>query len=213
MSDFDDAYRFDDEEDFNATWSEKDWKQYIAKNDLQVSLFLNLFVSSRNIVNHMDHIALQMGWVKAEDDTAFIKKIFHNAKEPNTIHTHPVTTITRGLYHFLTKNWEIYLESSKTSDVKLCWTYAQLLNNGERSALFGISCMDAGDDFLAVCHFKNALQILNLTMDVLQKIPKENLKTNVIFHDALIACFDLREVWIKVMESCKNPESEDDDTL
>ncbi|UPA28323.1 MAG: hypothetical protein LW808_003400 [Verrucomicrobiota bacterium] len=213
MSDFDDAYRFDDEEDFNATWSEKDWKQYIAKNDLQVSLFLNLFVSSRNIVNHMDHIALQMGWVKGEDDASFVKKIFHDAKEPNTIHTHPVTTITRGLYHFLTKNWEIYLESSKTTDVKLCWTYAQLLNNGERSALFGISCMDAGDDFLAVCHFKNALQILNLTMDIIQKIPKETLKINVVFHDALIACFDLREVWIKVMESCKNQESEDDDAL
>ena len=209
MENFDNDYSFDDEGDFFNTWSEKDWKQYITKNDLQVSLFLSLFVSSRNIVNHLDHIAVQMGWAQNQEGS-FPQKFFRD-HQPNTIHTHPVLTITRGLYHFLSKNWEIFLESSKTTDVKLCWTYAQLLNHGERNALLGIACMNAGDESLAVCHFKNALQILNFTMDLIQKIPKETLKANVIFHDALTACFDLREVWIKVMESCKNPEPEDDE--
>ncbi|MDR3317446.1 MAG: hypothetical protein LBS71_01425 [Puniceicoccales bacterium] len=210
MSDFENEYDFNDEDFFNDHWSEKDWKLYLEKADLQVSLFLNLFVSSRNIVNHMDHIALQMGWSKETEGT-FPDNFFRNKGSPDTIHTHPVTTITRGLYHFLAKNWEIFLDSSKTTDIKLCWLYAQLLNNGERNALFAISCMNAGDESLAVCHFKNALQILNFTMEVIQKIPKDTLKTNVIFNDALIACFDLREIWIKVMESCKNPDGDEDD--
>lgn len=207
MENFDDDYNFDDDPDFNNLWSEKDWKQYISKNDLQVSLFLNLFVSSRNIVNHLDHIAAQLGWTNS--DTHSFPQNFFRDHQPNTIHSHPVSTVTRGLYHFLAKNWEIYLESSKTTDIKLCWNYAQLLNHGERNALLAIACMNAGDEALAVCHFKNALQILNLTMDLIQKIPKETLKINVLFHDALIACFDLREVWIKVMESCKNSENEE----
>jgi hypothetical protein len=213
MSDFENEYDLDDEDFFNNHWSEKDWKLYLEKADLQVSLFLNLFVSSRNIVNHMDHIALQMGWSK-ETEGEFPDNFFRNKNAPDTIHTHPVTTITRGLYHFLSKNWEIYLDSSKMEDMKLCWLYAQLLNNGERNALYAISCMNAGDEALAVCHFKNALQILNFTMEVIQKTPKDTLKMNVIFNDALIACFDLREIWIKVMESCKNlegNESEDSD--
>lgn len=211
MGDFDHIYNFDDEEFFNSQWSEKDWKLYIEKADLQISLFLNLFVSSRNIVNHLDHIATQMGWAKSDTNNSLIRKLFSDRKDPTTIHTHPVTTVTRGLYHFLMKNWEIYLNTSQTTDVKLCWDYAQLLNNGERNALLGISCMNAGDDALAICHFKNALQILNFTMDLIQKIPKETLKINVIFHDALTACFDLREVWIKVMESCKNQDSDEDE--
>jgi hypothetical protein len=210
MSDFESAYNFEDEEFFYSQWSEKDWKLYLEKADLQVSLFLNLFVSSRNIVNHMEHIAIQMGWIKKGRES-FPGNFFRSKNDPDTIHTHPVTTVTRGLYHFLSKNWEIYLESSKTADIKLCWLYAQLLNNGERNALYGISCMNAGDESLAICHFKNALQILNFTMDLIQKISKDTLKINIIFHDALVACFDLREVWLKVMESCKNPEENEEE--
>ena len=215
MNDFESAYNFEDDEFFYSQWSEKDWRLYLEKADLQVSLFLNLFVSSRNIINHMEHIAIQMGWAK-NDRESFPGNFFRNKNDPETIHTHPVTTVTRGLYHFLSKNWEIYLDSSKNIDLKLCWLYAQLLNNGERNALYGISCMNAGDESLAICHFKNALQILNFTMDLIQKILKYTLKINVIFHDALVACFDLREVWLRVMESCKNHEEseggdEDDD--
>jgi hypothetical protein len=103
------------------------------------------------------------------------------------------------------------MESSKTANVKLCSLYGQLLNNGERNALYAISCMNAGDESLAVCHFKNALQILNFTMEIIQKVPKATPKIDAIFRDALIACFDLREIWIRVMESCKNPEDEDED--
>jgi hypothetical protein len=211
MSDFENEYDFSDEDFFNDHWSEKDWKLYLEKADLQVSLFLNLFISSRNIVNHMEHIALQMGWSKGTEGK-FPDNFFRSKSSPETIHTHPVTTVTRGLYQFLSKNWEIFLESSKTTDIKLCWLYAQLLNSGERNALYAISCMNAGDASLAVCHFKNALQILNFTMEMIQKIPKNSLKINVVFQDALIACFDLREIWIRVMESCKNPEEDEDES-
>jgi hypothetical protein len=106
MSDFENEYNFNDEDFFDDHWSEKDWKLYLEKANLQVSLFLNLFVSSRSIVNHMEHIALQMGWAK-ETEGNFPDNFFRNKGSPDTIHSHPVTTITRGLYHFLSQNWVI----------------------------------------------------------------------------------------------------------
>ena len=210
MNEFDQDYTYDGDDFFPDHWSEMDWKNYLGKFDLQVSLFLSLFVSSRNIVNHLDLIGIQMGWCKSQDDE-FPNNFFNKPSDPTTIHSHPVTVVTRALYHFLSKNWELYMENTKNIEANLSWTYGNLLHHGERNALLGIASMHEGDNVLAVCHLKNALQVLNLTIETIHKTKKYTLKANILFQDALIACFDLREVWIKVMESCKNQEVDDND--
>lgn len=210
MGEFDNDYTFDGDDFSGGNWSEKDWKEYLGKVDLQISLFLHLFVSSRNIINHLDLIAIQMGWCKSQS-SVFPQDLFEKKEEPFTIHSHPVAVVTRGLYHFLSKNWEIYMKENPDVDAKLCWLYSNLLHHGERNAILAIACMDEGDDFLSVCHFKNALQVLNFTLETIPKIPKNSTKSKVLFQDALIACFDLREVWIKVMETCKNNDNEDEE--
>jgi hypothetical protein len=59
---------------------------------------------------------------------------------------------------------------NKTVDPQLCWVYGRILHTGERDAIFALSCMDAGDDNLALCHFKSALKSINYTMDIIQKL-------------------------------------------
>jgi hypothetical protein len=58
---------------------------------------------SAGVVNHMEHIATQMGWMKKGRES-FPGLFFRAKNDPGTIHSHPITTVTRGLDHFLSKH-------------------------------------------------------------------------------------------------------------
>ncbi|MDR0351735.1 MAG: hypothetical protein LBH49_03790 [Puniceicoccales bacterium] len=200
---------FDDEVD-SVEWSEIEWRKYLSKIDGDISLFLRLFIETRNIMNHMEIIASQMGWIRQSGN--FVGSLSQiGEKDPYTLHRQPVMIVTRALYCFLAKNWELFMSEHKSPDPQLCWVYGRILNAGERDAILALASMDAGDDNLALCHFKSALKSINYTMDIIQRLKAIRLKCSVLLEDAIIACFDLREVWLKVMDSCRNECDDDED--
>ena len=212
MNFFDNEYIAKDDDDFASdNWNETDWRRYLTQIDVETTLFLKKFIQLRHIINHLDLIAIQMGWTQQEDHSieAIIQKRWREG--PQTLHKHPVYIVTHGLYHFLYKNWELYQESMPQFNPQISWIYARLLAIGEHNALLGIACMDAEDLVLAICHFKSALQSVNHSMGLIQKAPSSSEKATILIHDAVLACFDLREVWLRVMANCRDIEKNDDD--
>jgi hypothetical protein len=212
MNFFDNEYTAHDDDDSCAdNWNEADWRRYLTQIDVETTLFLKKFVQLRHIINHLDLIALQMGWTQQEDNSieAIIQKRWR--EDPQTLHKHPVYIVTHGLYHFLYKNWELYQETIAEFNPQVSWIYARLLAMGEHNALLGIACMDTDDPVLAICHFKSSLQSVNHSMGLLQKAPSPSEKAKALLHDAILACFDLREVWLRVMANCRNVDKEEDD--
>jgi len=208
----DNEYIAREEGEFSADdWSEADWRRYLTQIDVETTLFLKKFVQLRHIINHLDLIALQMGWTQQEDNSieAIMQKRWREG--PQTLHKHPVYIVTHGLYHFLYKNWELYQECSPDLNPQISWIYARLLGSGEHDALLGIACMDVDDPVLAICHFKSALQSINYGMGLIQKAPETSEKAGLLLHDAILACFDLREVWLRVMANCRDIGREEDE--
>jgi hypothetical protein len=202
----------DDDDPASDDWNETNWRRYLTQIDVESTLFLKKFVQLRHIINHLDLIALQMGWTQQEDHSieAIIQKRWREG--PQTLHKHPVYIVTHGLYHFLYKNWELYQESIPSFHSQISWIYARLLAIGEHNALLGIVCMDMDNPVLAICHFKSALQSVNHSMSLIQKAPRPSEKTKMLLHDAVLACFDLREVWLRVMANCRNTEKDEDES-
>ncbi|MDR3143334.1 MAG: hypothetical protein LBT57_00545 [Puniceicoccales bacterium] len=208
---FEGEYGARDGGEFSADdWNEADWRRYLTQIDVETTLFLKKFVQLRQIINHLDLIALQMGWTQQEDNSieAILQKRWREG--PQTLHKHPVYIVTHGLYHFLYKNWELYQECSGDQNLQMSWVYARLLGSGEHDALLGIACMDADDPVLAICHFKSALQSINYSMGLIQKAPGNSEKAKLLLQDAILACFDLREVWLRVMTNCRDIEKDDE---
>ena len=130
-----------------------------------------------------------------------------NKIEPYTIHRHPIYISSAGLYAYLRNSWEHFMRNNrKQAPSHLSWSYCASLADGERHSLLCRKLPRSfGDYLLAVCHFKKAHAALNESLrlnrlfshqseTIYEKYQKES---NMRLHD-------LREIWLRVMQDCRN---------
>lgn len=205
-----------DETPRESSWSECQWRNFLKNADQEIVRFLSIYNRLKEQPNHLDDIAIQMGWdakdislsdelspVEAEEDTD--ASFDPDEQVPYTLHCHPVIIITRALYRELHQSWEAYMiQGQNYVSPHLCWQYANSLHQAEMNVLFSIQAIDLGDFGLTICHLKNSLDALNQTLAVLPQITHPNpVFLDNIRREMQIPLFDLREIWIQVIHDCR----------
>ncbi|CAA6678141.1 MULTISPECIES: hypothetical protein [unclassified Lentimonas] len=199
------------------TWGESQWRKYLTGSDRDTAKFLSIYNSLKDKPNHLDEVAIQMGW-DAEDisltdefsapepeDEGEGETPFDAHDAPYTLHRHPVIVVTRALYRYLHQSWEHYMAHSQNYlSPQLCWKYANSLHQAEMNVLLSIQAIDLGDFGLTICHLKNSLSALNQTLALLDQVTHPDPEFLAGFRkENHIRIFDLREVWIRVMSDCR----------
>ncbi len=208
-------------------WSEFQWRKYLQGSDRDTARFLSFYNSVKDKPNHLDEVAVLMGWdaedISLTNDLTTIEleeEIVSpegNGGEPYTLHRHPVYVVTRALYRYLQQSWEHYMAHDQSQlSAQFCWKYSNSLHQGEMNVLLSIQALDLGDFGLTICHLKNSLSALNQSMALINQLDHANQKFLEAFqHEIRIRLFDLRELWIRVITDCRNDarrlQDEDDE--
>jgi hypothetical protein len=225
MQDFEHFSESEWEDRGELAWNEYDWQQYLKQNEKEIARFLTLYLQHKHRPDHLDEAARLMGWGDQEwapgDASAAPKPVaaplpapqptaeaedFEDAPATYTIHKHPVFIATRGLHLHLNHLWEHFLASGNDLSVNtgLAWKFAGSLNAGELNSVMAIHALDLGDFSLAICHLKNALSAVNHSLSLLHQLPLGNHAVHgQFFRDVQTALFDLREIWLRVMNDCR----------
>lgn len=196
-------------------WGESQWRGYLHAADREVARFLSYYNSLKDKPNHLDEIATLMGWdandismtdefsnPELEDDEP---SSMESDASPYTLHKHPVIIVSKALYRYLHQSWDYFLKQNENEvPAHLAWSYANSLHQAETNVLLSIQALDLGDFGLTICHLKNSLQALNKSLALLEQLKHPNQKFLEAFRREIhIRIFDLRELWIRVMNDCR----------
>jgi hypothetical protein len=184
-----------------------------------------LYEKSNRATGHLDEIAKLMGWevsdwsandtmdgmpdMSGTEDFPDSEEEFDGG-EPYTIHKHPVFIVSQGLFLWLKKTFEQFLEHPASSNVTalLAWKYSNTLQDAEYHAMMGTQALDMADYSLAICHFKRALSGINDTFASLEKVFAD--QPDAEYRSEINArLFDLRELYLRIIGECRYFESMD----
>lgn len=216
-----------DEFSSEPIWGEFQWRNYLNSSDRDTARFLSIYNSLKDKPNHLDEVASLMGWdaqdMSMTDEFTSIEVDLEEQQSsdfegaPYTLHKHPVFVVTRSLYRYLHQSWEHFMTHSQSElSAQLSWQYANSLHQAEMNVLLSIQALDLGDFGLAICHLKNSLSALNQTLALLSELDHPNREFLDAFrHEIRIRLFDLRELWLRVMQDCRiesqrRPDSDQD---
>jgi hypothetical protein len=225
MSGFDFENYSDGDWDQNEelAWNEYDWQRYLRENEREISDFLNHYHKLKHEPDHLDTIARLMGWDSEEwspgdmaEDSAYAdsdeddrpRRESESDMDPYTIHKHPVFIVTHGLYQHLFKCWEMFtLQNQRSISPVMVGRLSASLHAGEINAIMAVNALDMGDYNLTICHLKNSLSAINHSLALLQKLTIKNVRILGLFQaETTRTLFDLREVWLRVMNDCREEE-------
>lgn len=198
------------------TWNEADWERYLAEQEKSVREYLAAYEAAGSAPDRIDQVARQLGWESAEDqaEAAAVEELaseeeFPDDWEPYTVHRNPVYVATKALYLSLVARWELTCSRIPGLPAPLALKVNATLERGEDAALHGIHALEMGDYTLAICFFKRALRELNSSMAVLaEHAGRPELSEYRAF--ATPRLFDLREIWLRVMNECRVGSETDD---
>jgi hypothetical protein len=135
--------------------------------------------------------------------------------EPYTLQKNPVFVATKAIYLSLRRGWERIAADSARVPQPLALAFQTSLYRGEEQAVLGIHALDFGDYAMAISLFKRALRELNQSFALLDdKVVAHSRALANFKADAGHRLFDLREIWLRVMNECrqeleKPPEGEE----
>ncbi|GHB94113.1 hypothetical protein [Cerasicoccus arenae] len=219
--DFDNSSDGDWENSEELSWNEFDWQRYLKQNEKDIGEFLGHYHRLKHKPGHLDEIAQLMRWEVEDWSGADLEESDDDFEEeeekeavdasdfdPYSVHKHPVYIVSHGLYQHLFQCWEHFLTQTKGQvDAVMGSRFASSLHVGEFNAVMGINALDMGDFNLAVCHLKNGLAAVNHTMAILQEVKCDNARLLQAFQaEVLQVIFDLRDLWLRVMNDCREEE-------
>ena len=206
------------------SWREADWSRYLTNCTKDVGQFLSFYEKSSREPGHLDEIAKLMGWEvsdwSANDTPDGMPDMNHedfpeseddfDGGEPYTIHRHPVFIVTQGLFIWLKKTFEQFLEhpASHQLTTVISWKYSMTLQDAEYHALMGTQALDMADYSLAICHFKRALTGINDCFTLLEAIFKDQAEAEYR-QEINVRLFDLRELYLRIIGECRYFENAD----
>jgi len=210
MSDFDTDSSPENEWDDGGdlAWNEFDWELYLREQDEAVHRYLGFYESCRQSPTRIDDVAAHMGWEALSDaesgetregaeESAFVDDVY-------TLQKNPVFIATKALYLGLKRSWELKACDPAKVPQGLALALLVSLQRGEEQAVMAIQALDFGDYAMAVALFKRALAGLNETFT---QLSSEEVERHVVVRDyrddARQRLFDLREIWLRVVEDCR----------
>lgn len=212
-SDSDGLFDNDWEDRGELAWTELDWQKYLDTQEAAVRDYIKHYDQLPEAVDRVDEAARRMGWELAEtpenlgaDETKDEEPddAFDGDWDPYTLHRNPVYISTRALYVSLLAHWERVAAQPDRVPAALGITLQALLYRGNEQALQAVQALEMGDYTLAVCLFKRALRELNETLARLsQPDVAENALAMRYREYAMPRLFDLREIWLRVMNECR----------
>lgn len=194
-------------------WNEFDWERYLRDQDSVYARYQELYERFRKHPERLDKVAHKMGWDLAdwttgeyfqdeEDDQEEFEDSSEEDVDPYTLHKHPIFIATKALYSFLQQRWlQLASAGQIFASPTVAARYQASLYAGEADATAAVYALDMADYALSVCLLKRALSHLNASFHFLDRIARTN--TGGIQHyrqEATVRLFDLREVWLRVMQ-------------
>lgn len=206
-------------------WNEFDWEHYLREKDGVVLHYLSCYEKMRAHPERLDATAHLMGWDEgdwssdqgesaAAEDLAPVESIEDDA-EPYTLHKNPVFIATRAIYLSLKRAWEAIAADPANVPQPLALTLHAALYRGEDQAMLAIQALDFGDYAMSISLLKRALVELNTTIAHLGGPAAPAPAFRTFRDDALPRLFDLREIWLRVMNECREeleqPDEDEDE--
>ncbi len=206
------------EERGDLAWNEFDWEQYLREQDDVLHRYLAFYEQLRDHPDRIDEVAHFMKWDESvwtsdsvsmgsdddDDDEDDEQDEDAYKAEPYTIHKSPVFIATKAIYLSLKRGWErIAIDNAKVPQA-LALALQTSLYRGEEQAMLAVQALDFGDFAMAISLLKRALRELNQTLALLDERAAATSRALGNFcHDAQPRLFDLREIWLRVMNECR----------
>jgi hypothetical protein len=209
MSDFDPDSPSENEweESGELAWNEFDWERYLREQDESVHRYLGFYESAVASATRIDDVAEHMGWDRADSEAGEERD---SADEPTvadevyTLQKNPVYISTKALYLSLRRSWELLAGDAGKVPQPLALGLLVSLHRGEEQAVMAIHALDFGDFAMAISLFKRALAALNESFALLGSPgARRHPAVAAYAEQARIRLFDLREIWLRVTEDCR----------
>lgn len=206
------------EERGDLAWNEFDWEQYLREQDDVLHRYLAFYEQLRDHPDRIDEVAHFMRWDESvwtsdtpaseesedldetdeeEDDESY-------DAEPYTLHKSPVFISTKAIYLSLKRAWERIAGDTDKVPQPLAVALQTSLFRGEEQAVLAVQALDFGDFAMAISLFKRALRELNQTLALLdERAALTSRALRNFCQDAQPRLFDLREIWLRVMNECR----------
>jgi hypothetical protein len=215
--DSDGLFESDGEERRELSWTETDWERYLAEHEEAVRDYLRHYDQLAQASDRIDEVARRMGWemeASASDESAPeleaddpMDSGFETDWEPYTLHRNPVYIATKALYAGLMANWERIAAHPERLNPALGLAFQSSLYRGRETALQAVQALDLGDYALAICFFKRGLRELNESLARLGQTESSDATLLHRYRDyAQPRLFDLREIWLRVMNECRHAD-------
>lgn len=193
--------------------------KYLGEQDEAVRDYLKHYDQLGEATDRIDEVARRMGWELSEEPATEIDEAAEEAEaaesftddwDPYTLHRNPVYISTRALYLSLVAQWERVAAQPDRVPAALAITLQASLYRGNEHVLQAVQALEMGDYTLAICLFKQALRELNVT---LARLSQPDVAANTLAlryrEYALPRLFDLREIWLRVMNECRQDHIDD----
>ena len=219
MNDFDADGPLDNEWDEKGelAWNEFDWEQYLREQEQAITRYLTLYEKLKGHPDRIDETARLMEWDDGEwssereaaddddDDEPAEESPDYDDLEPYTLHKNPVFIATKAIYLGLRRGWERLAPDAGKVPQPLALSFLAALHRGEEQSSLAIQALDLGDYAMAVSLFKRALRELNASLALIDDTKAERYPALALFReDAWPRLFDLREIWLRVINECRD---------
>lgn len=209
-------------------WNEFDWERYLREQEESINRYLAFYDSFLTHPQRIDEAARHMSWDDSQWDAQesppeqnlnspeMLAEDYSRESEVYTLHKNPIFISTKAIYLRTRRNWELLATDPQKVPQGLALTYLSSLNTGEDQAVQAIHALEFGDYAMSISLFKRALSALNRTLSLLNDSTTKELRYVTAYReDALISIFDLREIWLRVINECRGelqrPVDEDDE--
>jgi hypothetical protein len=199
-------------------WNEFDWERYFRDQDETIHRYLGFYEAFRDRPDRIDQVARQMGWELPDDGGDEIAEDVAKEAEPEetpefaeedevyTLHKNPVFVATKAIYLSLKRPWELAATEAGKVATPIALAYLASLHRGEEQAVQAIHALDFGDYAMAISLFKRALSALNQSLALVQGDGAAGASPALRRYreDALPRLFDIREIWLRVINECRS---------
>jgi hypothetical protein len=212
-------------------WNEFDWENYLRDQDEVIHRYIGFYEKLKGHPERIDEVAHRMGWdedswssdgdfdsgtTEIADKSAEKEPPSDFDSEPYTLHKNPVFIATKAIYLGLKRAWERLAEDAARVPQSLALSFHASLYRGEEQAMLAIQALDFGDYAMAISLFKRALRELNQSFALIGAESQDESRALKHYReDTLPRLFDLREVWLRVMNECRaeleRPAESDDE--